>query len=250
MLQVIQVWHLYMYMSFLLRSVYDTLPSPANLHTWGLREDPSCHLCGGRGTTAHILSGCKTALQQGRYRWRHYQVLAVLADSIEKERKRKRAVGGGSSTLYSFWRPDKHRRLHREGSWDFSTKQHHGRWRPIWGRSSSSQMWFRPALDPTSCYGRKSAGKSSWSNWLYPGRMLARRPMREECQICSVGRLLQTERMECLGSSNRVGGQSFPSTVNLENVPEDWHDRKQEEGSYQTPCWCCREGIVFYYALV
>jgi len=86
-------------MSFLLRSGYDTLPSPANLHTWGLREHTSCHLCGGRGTTAHILSGCKTALQQGRYRWRHDQVLAVLADSLEKERK-KRAVGG-SSTLYS-----------------------------------------------------------------------------------------------------------------------------------------------------
>ena len=86
--------------SFLLRSVYDTLPSPANLHTWGLTEDPSCHLCGGRGTMAHILSGCKTALQQGRYRWRHDQVLAVLADSLEKERKQKRAVGG-SSTLYS-----------------------------------------------------------------------------------------------------------------------------------------------------
>jgi len=38
-----------------------------------------------------------------------------------------------SSTLYSLWRPDKQRRLHREGSWDFSTKQHHGRWRQIWG---------------------------------------------------------------------------------------------------------------------
>ncbi|RXN07805.1 hypothetical protein ROHU_035438 [Labeo rohita] len=34
--------------SFLLRSVYDTLPTPTNLHKWGLREDPLCKLCGER----------------------------------------------------------------------------------------------------------------------------------------------------------------------------------------------------------
>ncbi|CAC5405498.1 unnamed protein product [Mytilus coruscus] len=45
--------------SFMLRSVYDTLPSPSNLHQWGLIEEPSCRLCGERGTMAHILSGCK-----------------------------------------------------------------------------------------------------------------------------------------------------------------------------------------------
>lgn len=32
--------------SFLLRSVYDTLPSPENLARWGLREDLLCKLCG------------------------------------------------------------------------------------------------------------------------------------------------------------------------------------------------------------
>ena len=75
--------------SFLLRSVYDTLPSPANLCTWGLIEDPAYQLCGARATMAHILSACKTALQQGRYRWRHDKVLAVLADILERERKQK-----------------------------------------------------------------------------------------------------------------------------------------------------------------
>lgn len=38
---------------------------------------------------AHILSGCKTALTQGRYRWRHDKVLAVLADILEQERRKK-----------------------------------------------------------------------------------------------------------------------------------------------------------------
>jgi len=54
-----------------------------------MREDPLCRLCGGRGTTAHILSGCKTALTQGRYRWRHEKVLAVLADILGQERRKK-----------------------------------------------------------------------------------------------------------------------------------------------------------------
>ncbi|XP_078583820.1 uncharacterized protein LOC144866333 [Branchiostoma floridae x Branchiostoma japonicum] len=84
-----ELWRLEPYrISFLLRSVYDTLPSPANLHRWGLIEDPACKLCGGRGTMAHILSGCKVALTQGRYRWRHDKVLAVLASILEKERKK------------------------------------------------------------------------------------------------------------------------------------------------------------------
>ena len=39
---------------------------------------------------AHILSGCKTALQQGRYRWRHDKVLQTLADILETERRKKR----------------------------------------------------------------------------------------------------------------------------------------------------------------
>ncbi|CAM4593803.1 unnamed protein product [Leuciscus chuanchicus] len=74
---------------FLFRSVYDTLPTPTNLHRWGMREDSLCKLRGGRGTLAHILAGCKTALSQGRYRWRHEKVLRVLADILEQERQKK-----------------------------------------------------------------------------------------------------------------------------------------------------------------
>ncbi|XP_066304530.1 uncharacterized protein [Branchiostoma lanceolatum] len=59
---------------------------------WGLREDPACKLGGERGTMAHILSGCKTALTQGRYRWRHDKVLTTIASILEVERKKKRNV--------------------------------------------------------------------------------------------------------------------------------------------------------------
>src|SRR4029434_5480082 len=75
--------------SFLLRSVYDTLPTPTNLYRWGMREDPQCSVCGERGTMAHILAGCRTALSQGRYRWRHDKVLRALADILEQERRKK-----------------------------------------------------------------------------------------------------------------------------------------------------------------
>ena len=78
--------------SFLLRSVYDLLPSPANLHRWGKRDDPTCQLCGKIGTLEHTLSSCQTALTQGRYRWRHDKVLQELADIVERERRKKRTV--------------------------------------------------------------------------------------------------------------------------------------------------------------
>ncbi|XP_052268321.1 uncharacterized protein LOC127869705 [Dreissena polymorpha] len=72
--------------TFLLRSVYDLLPSTSNLHRWGLQENPKCQLCDKTGTMEHILSSCATALIQGRYRWRHDSVLQELANKLERER--------------------------------------------------------------------------------------------------------------------------------------------------------------------
>jgi hypothetical protein len=77
-------------LSFLLRSVYDLLPSPANLSRWGLIDDPKCSLCDRIGTLEHVLSSCSTSLTDGRYRWRHDTVLRELADWLETERKKER----------------------------------------------------------------------------------------------------------------------------------------------------------------
>ena len=77
-------------LSFLLRSVYDVLPSPTNLHRWGLTDQPNCQLCGRPGTLEHLLSTCQTSLTQGRYRWRHDKVLRELANLIEPELSTKR----------------------------------------------------------------------------------------------------------------------------------------------------------------
>ena len=42
---------------------------------------------GGAETLNHILSACEVALAQGRYRWRHDQVLKELAYCLEEKRK-------------------------------------------------------------------------------------------------------------------------------------------------------------------
>ena len=67
---------------FMVQSVYDVLPSPSNLFCWGLAETPACPLCQRRGSLEHILSCCPKALGEGRYHWRHDQVLRVIADVI------------------------------------------------------------------------------------------------------------------------------------------------------------------------
>lgn len=67
---------------FLIKSVYDVLPSPTNLFSWGLIDTPACLLCQKRGSLEHILSCCPKALGERRYLWRHDQVLRVITEAI------------------------------------------------------------------------------------------------------------------------------------------------------------------------
>ena len=69
---------------FLVKSVYDVLPTPANKNKW-FKTEEKCLLCGMEGTLNHILSGCKVALCQGRYKWRHDKVLKELASSVQEK---------------------------------------------------------------------------------------------------------------------------------------------------------------------
>ncbi|KAK7930435.1 hypothetical protein WMY93_006830 [Mugilogobius chulae] len=45
-------------------------------------DTPQCPLCQKAGSLEHILSCCPRALADGRYRWRHDQVLKAIADAI------------------------------------------------------------------------------------------------------------------------------------------------------------------------
>lgn len=67
---------------FLIQGAYDVLPSPSNLFTLGKIEKPTFPLCSKAGTLEHILRGCPKALGEGRYWWRHDQVLKSIAEAI------------------------------------------------------------------------------------------------------------------------------------------------------------------------
>ena len=47
--------------SFLIKSTYDVLPSPANLTRWKQSKDETCK-CGQKGTMKHIISHCKRSI--------------------------------------------------------------------------------------------------------------------------------------------------------------------------------------------
>ena len=60
------------------------LPTLKNFREW-VGEDKRCKMCMGVGSLQHILSGCKTSLTQGRYTWRHNQVLKSLGCLFENK---------------------------------------------------------------------------------------------------------------------------------------------------------------------
>ena len=79
---------------FLIKAVYDLLPSPTNLVRWGVAEDSRCGHCQERGSLEHVLSACKESLTMGMYTYRHNQVLKVLRDAVQplmQQAKRKSA---------------------------------------------------------------------------------------------------------------------------------------------------------------
>ena len=67
-------------LAFTLNAQANTLPSPSNLRRWGFHVSTHhCVLCGKLGVTAkHTLSNCPVALKDGRYTWRHNNVLRTL----------------------------------------------------------------------------------------------------------------------------------------------------------------------------
>ena len=65
-----------MRINFTLRSVYDLLPTLANLAHWSDEKSDLCPLCKRYGSLQQILNSCPDALS--KYKWRHDQVLTVM----------------------------------------------------------------------------------------------------------------------------------------------------------------------------
>ena len=97
-------------LKFIVKSVYDLLPTPQNKSMW-FGEDGACRQCGETGTLTHILSGCRVALTEGKYKWRHDQVLREIAQIVEERRRSNNAAprdkGGGK---IDFIKPGEKRR--------------------------------------------------------------------------------------------------------------------------------------------
>ncbi len=73
-------------LSFVIKSTYDTLPSPSNINLcYG--SDENRQLCNApKPSLQHILSRYKTTLAQGQYRWRQDKILRKLAEVLEADR--------------------------------------------------------------------------------------------------------------------------------------------------------------------
>lgn len=56
------------HVQIVVQAVYDTLPSPTNLHVWGKSETHTCPQCSWRCTLGHLLSICPKALAESQYR--------------------------------------------------------------------------------------------------------------------------------------------------------------------------------------
>ena len=93
------IWKSYMFdlkkstLKFLLNSCLDTLPTQVNLCQWGKSTSDLCKLCLNadpplqgqkRETLQHSLNSCSTALKQGRFTWRHDNIIKYICQCIDK----------------------------------------------------------------------------------------------------------------------------------------------------------------------
>ena len=69
---------------FAINSGLETLPTGDNLRRWGKRTSDLCRLCsdGSKQTLNHVLSSCKSSLEQGRFTWRHDSILRTIYDFV------------------------------------------------------------------------------------------------------------------------------------------------------------------------
>jgi hypothetical protein len=70
---------------FLINSTIHTLPTQNNLKLWNKAASDKCHLCGNREYTKHTLSSCQVALNQGRYLWRHNNIVNYIVKNMDQK---------------------------------------------------------------------------------------------------------------------------------------------------------------------
>ena len=68
--------------NFSIQYLNNTLPTRKNLCRWAISQSSNCSFCLQSETLQHVISSCKSYLDEGRYTWRHNSVLLFLANKF------------------------------------------------------------------------------------------------------------------------------------------------------------------------
>ena len=68
--------------NFSLKYLTNTLATRTNLFKWSIGQSSACSFCLQSETLQHVVSSCKSYLDQGRYTWRHDSVLNFIANTL------------------------------------------------------------------------------------------------------------------------------------------------------------------------
>ena len=69
--------------NFTVKYIKNTLPTKKNLCRWGLSSTSDCSLCLRPESLLHVVAGCTTYLNDGRFTWRHDSMLQFIAKSLK-----------------------------------------------------------------------------------------------------------------------------------------------------------------------
>ena len=69
--------------NFTIRYINNTLPTRKNLSKWGLSPTSDCSFCLKPESLLHVVAGCKSYLDQGRFTWRHDSILHFIATTLQ-----------------------------------------------------------------------------------------------------------------------------------------------------------------------
>ena len=72
-------------LGFLIKAVYDILPTPVNLKLWGLSTADLCETCGKMANLKHVLTECQYS--QESCMWRQNEILGIIAKVAKMSRE-------------------------------------------------------------------------------------------------------------------------------------------------------------------
>ena len=70
--------------SFVTRYLSNCLANGTNAVKWGIATSAKCLFCNENQTLQHVISSCKTSLNEGRWNWRHDSILINIARFVSK----------------------------------------------------------------------------------------------------------------------------------------------------------------------